>query len=156
VSWRALVSLPAVTLAFGLAACDGGDTPSPSEYARDAEEICRDAERRLQDASEGARSPDEVAEAVDRVIEETRGSIEELRELEVPDGEAGERARRFVDALESEVEDRGIPALEDLRDALQDGDRRAAQRAVQQLQEIQGSDTDRLARAVGASACVQR
>jgi hypothetical protein len=154
VSRRALVWLTAVALPLGLASCGGGDAPSPSEYAQDAEEICRDAERRLRDASEGVGSADQVADAVDTVIEETRSSIDELRELEVPDGEAGERARRFVDALESEVEEKGIPALEDLRDALEKGDRRAAQRAVQRLQDIERSDADRLARDAGAHACV--
>jgi hypothetical protein len=153
VSGQAVVWIP-VTLAVGLMACDGGDAPSPSEYAEDAEEICRDAEQRLEDASEGAATPDDVADAVGTVIEETRSSIDELRELEVPDGEAGERARRFVDALESEVEEKGIPALEDLRDALQDGDRRAAQQAAERLQQIQRSEADRLAREVGAAACV--
>jgi hypothetical protein len=152
VTWRLVVWLP-LTLAIGLTGCDG-DAPSPSEYAKEAEEICRDAAQRLEGASRGASNADEVADAVDAVIEETRSSMDELRDLEVPDGEAGERARRFVDALESEVEEKGIPALEDLRDALQAGDRRAAQQAAQRLQQIQRSDADRLAREVGAESCV--
>ena len=142
-------------LAVVLAACGGyDDAPSKADYVKEAEEICADARKRLKNVGKDATTPEEISDAVDTVIEETRSSVDELKELDVPGGDAGEAADSFVDALESEVEDTGIPALEDLRDALEDGDRKAAQRAAEKLQEIESSASDRFARELGANDCV--
>jgi translation initiation factor 2B subunit (eIF-2B alpha/beta/delta family) len=143
-------------LAIVLAACGGdGDTPSKADFVDQAEDICADAQKRLENVGQDATTPKEISDAVDTVIEETRSSVDELRDLDVPGGDAGETAERFVDALESEVEDTGIPALEDLRDALEDGNRKAARRAVKRLQEIESSASDRFARELGANDCVE-
>jgi hypothetical protein len=149
-------AMPLISVVFVLAltACGGGDdAPSKAEFAERAEEICQNAERQLDNIGEDATTPAEVADAVDEVIEQSRESLDELRELEQPDGDAGEAAQRFVDALGSDIEDKGIPALEDLRDALQDNDQQAAQQAAQKLQEIETSNTDELAKEVGATDC---
>jgi hypothetical protein len=140
-------------LAFALASCGGDDAPSGEDFAERASEICREAERSLENVAEGVRSPEELAGAVDRVIQESRNAVEELDELERPEGEAGERAQEFVDASRREIEGKGIPVLEDLRDALENDDQQAAQEAAQRLQQIDSSQSNRAARAVGADAC---
>jgi hypothetical protein len=144
-----------LVLALGLAACGGGDddAPSKADFAASADKICKNAETALQNVGEDAKSPDEVAAAVDKVIDETQKSIDELQGLERPDGDAGAAAGEFVDALSSDIEDKGIPALEDLRDALKENDQQAAQAAAQKLQAIETTNSDKLARDIGAKGC---
>ena len=149
----AAAPLTLLVLVLGLAACGGGDGDAPSEadFAASADKICKNAETALQNVGENAKSPDEVAAAVDKVIEETQKSIDDLQDLEQPD--AGKAASEFVDALSSDIEDKGIPALEDLRDALKDKDQQAAQQAAQKLQAIETTNSDKLARDIGAKGC---
>jgi hypothetical protein len=147
------ILLAALTLAAGLAAC-GGDGPSQEEYVEDAERVCKDAITRLEEIGQDAESPGEIADAVDTVIAETRQTIDELDGLERPDGDAGETAGEFVDAMSKEADDKAIPALEDLRDAVRDQDEQAAEEAAQRLQGLDTSQSDRLARELGADGCV--
>jgi hypothetical protein len=146
---RRLALLPLVALSL-LPACNGDDAPSRQEFADEADKICRQAQREIQDIGQGARSREELAGIVDRVIDRVRQSVDDLEDLERPDGEAGELAERFVNAIERDLVDRGIPALEEFRDAT---DRQAAQRALEKLQAIDESNTDELAREVGAPDC---
>jgi hypothetical protein len=150
----AAVSLAALSLTLALAACGGGgDAPSKDDYAADLERICKAAEKRASQAGKNADTPGEIADAVDKVIDDTRDTLNELKDLDKPDGDDGELAQRFVDATVSDAEDKGIPALEDLRDALRDKDEKAAQQAVKRLQQIEQSDADKLARQLGADDC---
>jgi translation initiation factor 2B subunit (eIF-2B alpha/beta/delta family) len=140
-------------LAFGLASCGGDDAPSQEDYADRANQVCREAEQSLENLGEGAESPEEVVRVVDRVIEAFRNAVDELEDLERPEGEAGETAEEFVEANRTEIEEQGIPALEDLREALENGDQQAAQDALRRLQEVDTSDSNRAARELGAAAC---
>jgi predicted transcriptional regulator len=149
----AVVPLVPVLIALGLSACGGDDAPSREEFANRAEEICQNAEKQLESVGENVSSPSEVAAAIDKVIDQSQSSLDELRELERPDGTAGENAEKFVNALESDIEDKGIPALEDLRDALEDNDQQAAQEAAEKLQAIETSNTNQLAKKIGATDC---
>jgi hypothetical protein len=142
-------------LAFAVASCGGDDPPTQQEYAERASEICRDAEQSLEDVAEGAQSPEEIARAVDRVIEESRNAVDELADLERPEGEAGETAQQFVESTRREIQEEGIPVLEDLRDALEEGDQQAAQEAAQRLEQIDSGDSNRAARELGANACAE-
>jgi hypothetical protein len=140
-------------LAFSACGGDDDDAPSRQEFAEQAEKICQNAENQLDDIAQDANSPDEIADAVDQVIEQSQSSLDELRELERPEGEAGEAAERFVNALGTDIEDKGIPALEQLRDAVRDEDQEAAAEAAQKLQSIETSNTDELAKEIGATDC---
>ena len=142
-------------LAFGLAACGGSDAPSKEEFAEEASKICQNAERALENVGQNAESPEDIANAVDRVIEESRNAVDELADLERPEGEDGETAERFVNATRREIEEEGIPALEDLRDALAEEDQAAAQEAAQRLQEVETEDSNRAAEELGADACAE-
>ena len=147
------LSLLFILASMLLAACGGEDKPSRADFAADANKICKNAETSLKNVGENAKRPDEIAAAVDKVIEETQKSIDDLQALEQPDGAAGEAAGKFVDALSSDIEDKGIPALEDLRDALKANDQQAAQKAAQKLQAIETTNSDKLARAAGINGC---
>ena len=150
----AATPLTLMALALGLVACGGGDdAPSKADFASDAEKICQNAEKQLEDVGQNASSPDEIAAAVDKVIDETQSSVDKLKELKRPDGDAGEQAERFVNAVEGDIEDKGIPALEDLRDALKDDDEAAARKAAGRLQALETTDSNKLASEIGADAC---
>ena len=140
-------------LALTVASCDGDDTPSQRDFAEQANEICRNAKQSLKDVAEGARSPDEIVTAIDRVIEESRDTVDDLADLERPDGEAGDRAERFVDATRREIEGEGIAALEELREAVESRDQEAAQQVAERLREIDTGASNEAARKVGANAC---
>src|SRR5919112_4074185 len=150
----AAAPLALVLAAFGLAACGGGggDAPSKAEFAADANEICAEAEQSLKDLTKST-TPDELAKALDKGIDETQKSVDKLKDLERPDGQAGEAAEKFVNALETQIQDKGVPVLEDLRDAIKDNDQQAAQDAYQRLQKIETADANKLARQIGAKGC---
>ena len=151
----AAAPLTLIVLVLGLAACGGdggGDAPSQEEFAKSADQICTDAEKSLQELGK-ATSADEVANQLDKVIDETQGSVDKLKDLDRPDGDAGKAADKFVNALQSDIEDKGIPALEHLRDAIKSKDQQAAQKAYQELQSIQTTNSDKLAKAAGVTGC---
>jgi hypothetical protein len=146
-------------LAIAIASCGGDDgdddAPSQREFAEQANEICRETRQSLDDVAQGAETPEEIADAVDRVIEESRNVVDELADLERPEGEAGQRAQDFVDATRREIQDVGIPALEQLREALESRDQAAAQEAAQRIQQIDSDASNEAARALGANACAE-
>ena len=143
-----------ILLAFAAASCDGEDAPSQAEFAKQANEICREAEQSLENLAEEAQSREDIPEAIDRVIEESRETIDELDDLDRPEGDAGARAEQFVDATRTEIQDEGIPALEELRGAVESEDQGAIQEAAQRLEGIDSSASTRAARALGATDCV--
>ena len=153
----AAVPLTLIFVVFGLAACGGGDgdgsAPSKADFAASADQICKDAEDALKNVGQNASSPEEIAAAVDKVIDETQKSVDKLKDLDRPSGEAGEQAGEFVDAIQSDIEGKGIPALEDLRDAVKSKDQAAAQKAAQKLQAIETTNSDKLASEIGAKGC---
>jgi septation ring formation regulator EzrA len=144
-----------VLLAFAAVSCDGDDAPSQEEFAQQANEICREAKQSLKSVGEGAEGPEDIIEAIDEVIEESRNTVDELADLERPDGEAGETAERFVDATRREIENEGIPALEELRGAVEAEDRGAIQETARRLRRIDTSASNKAARELGANACAE-
>jgi hypothetical protein len=156
---RAPIAVLALLLpVLALAACGGGDdagdggTSSERQFAERANKVCNDVERELDQLGRG-NSANDIAELIDQVIAKSRGAVERLKGLERPEGAAGKTAEEFVNALDTEMEDRAIPALEDLRDAVQEKDRQAAAEAGERLQELEGAKADRLADELGATAC---
>jgi hypothetical protein len=150
-----LAPIVLMLLAFAAASCDGDDAPSQEEFAEQANEICRETRKSLDDVAEGADGPEDIIEAIDELIEESRNAVAELDDLERPEGEAGETAERFLDATRTEIQDEGIPALEELRGAVESEDRGAIQEAAVRLRRIDTSATNRAARALGATDCAE-
>ena len=152
---KRLATILFAVLSFAVAACGGDDAPSKEEFAEQANKICNEAEQSLENVGENAESPEDIANAVDEVIEQSRTAVDDLAELDRPEGEDGEAAQRFVDATRREIEEEGIPVLEDLRDALGSEDQQAAQEAAQRLQAIETEDSNKAARELGATACAE-
>jgi hypothetical protein len=152
---RFLIGLSLVLLAaIGVVvALRKDDAPSQEAFAERANQICRDAKRSLDDVGEGAETPEEIVPAIDQVIEESRNAADQLANLERPSGDAGERAQDFVDATRTEIEDVGIPALQELREAVENRDQEAARRVARRLEQIDSSASNEAAREVGATAC---
>jgi hypothetical protein len=146
-------------LAFAVASCGGGDdgdeAPSQADFAKRANEICRQAEEALNNVGEEAETPQDIIDAVDEVIAKSRDAVDELDGLEPPEGEAGQEAEEFVEATRREIEDEGIPALEELRGAIENEDQQAVARAAARVQNIDTSDSNRTARAIGADECAE-
>jgi hypothetical protein len=144
-------------LAFTVASCggNGDDAPSQGDFAERANEICRQAEQSLEKVGENAETPQDLVDAVDRVIEESRDAVDQLGDLERPEGEAEAAAEEFVEATRKEIEDQGIPALEDLRGALESGDQQAVGQAAKRLGDIDSGNSNRAAREVGADECAE-
>lgn len=151
----AAAPLTLLLLALGPVSCGGGgdDAPTKAEFGADADKVCATAEKQLGQIGENAKTRAEVAAAIDKVIDATQKSLDDLKALDRPDDAAGEAADKFVASLESDIADKGIPALEKLRNAAKSGDNAAAQQAAAELQAIDSGDTDKLARAAGAKGC---
>jgi hypothetical protein len=142
-------------LAFAAASCDGDDAPSREEFAEQANEICRETKKSLEDVAEGADEPEDIVEAIDELIEASRNAVAELDDLERPEGEAGETAEQFLDATRTEIQDEGIPLLQELRGAVKSEDRGAVQEAAVRLRRIDTSATNKAARKIGATDCAE-
>jgi hypothetical protein len=145
-------SLALLLLSLLVAACGGGDSASKEDFAQKANRICRDTEKELQGLGTGSRQ--ELVDTIDKVIQTARQASDDLLDIERPDGEDGETATKFVEGFDKELDDKLVPALEDLKKAVQDNDTKAAQDAAARLQQLEATDSDRYARALGARACV--
>jgi hypothetical protein len=149
-----LASIALIVLCLGFTACGGGDdAPSTDEFANEAERVCKEAEQDLETLGQDAESPEAVATAIDKVIDRTQETADQLVDLERPEGEDGETAERFVEGFKQELDDQVVPALEELRDAVEENDVQATQAAAQRLQQLEASASDRFARELGATAC---
>jgi hypothetical protein len=151
------VFLVVVLMSIGLIACgdddDSGSAPSKQEFANDAERICKDTEKALENFGENVNSPEEAADAIDKVIERARKAADDLANLDRPEGETGETATKFAEGFKSELEDKLVPALEDLKSALKSGDPQKIQEAAGKLQGLEATESDRYARQLGIRAC---
>jgi hypothetical protein len=135
-------------------ACGGGsDAPSRQEFAQDAERVCKQTERALEGFGENVEGPEEAADAIDKVIERARKAADELADLDRPEGETGETATKFAEGFKKELEEKLIPALEELKRALQSKDPQKLQEAVSKLQSLESTESDRYARQLGIRAC---
>ena len=152
-----LLALVVVLMSLGLVACgdddDGGSAPSKQEFANDAEQICKDTEKALENFGENVNSAEDAVNAIDKVIERARKAADDLANLDRPEGETGETATKFAEGFKSELEEKLIPALEALKEALQSKDPQKIQEAASKLQGLEATESDRYARQLGINAC---
>lgn len=158
-----LAALALVLLSLGLVACgddddgggggDGGDAPSKEEFAKEADRICRETEKEFESIGESAESPEEVANVIDEVIDESKSAADELVDLERPEGADGETATKFVETFRRELNEKLVPALEDVKRAIEQKDVQAIQEAGAKLQQLEATESDQYAGELGATAC---
>ena len=155
-----LLTLAFVLMSFGLVACGddddgggGGDAPSKAEFAKQADKICKETEKEFESIGEGAESPDEVSNAIDKVIDESKDAADDLVALDRPEGADGETATKFVETFKKELNEKLVPALQDVKKALEAKDAQAVQEAAANLQKLEATESDKYARDLGATAC---
>jgi hypothetical protein len=154
-----LLSLAFVLVSLGLVACGdddgggGGDAPSKAEFAKAADRICNKTEKEFESIGQNAESPEDVADAIDEVIDKSRAAADDLVDLERPDGADGETATQFVETFRQELNDKLVPALEEVKKALEAKDAQAVQEAAAKLQQLEATESDKYARELGARAC---
>ena len=157
-----LLTLALVLMTFGVVACGddddgggggGGDAPSKAEFAKEADKICKETEKEFESIGKSAESPEEVADAIDKVIDESKNAADDLVALDRPDGADGETATKFVETFQKELNEKLVPALEDVKKALEAKDAQAVQEAAANLQKLEATESDKYARDLGATAC---
>jgi len=146
----ALITVPALVLT----AC-GGSAPTREEFAAQANRICAEAQQEVQQQAR-ENADQEPEQALDQATDQLRGIIDDLRDLDRPEGEAGQLAERYVNGLEQQL-DRGLPVLERFQQALESRDQQAIQRAAREAQALQGQGAElrRLANRLGLNQCQQ-
>ncbi len=146
----ALLTVPALVLA----AC-GGSPPSREEFAEQANRICAEAQQEVQQQAR-ENADQEPEQALDSATDQLRGIIDDLRDLDRPEGRAGDLAERYVEGLEQQLE-RGLPVLERFQEALESRDQQAIRRAAREAQALQsqGAELRRLAEQLGLDQCQQ-
>ena len=150
------LSVLLVTSSLALAACGGDDesssAPSADQFAKDANNICADLEK----AGEGLREPESVAE-IEQFASDAEKEIDEavkrLDDLETPEGEEGEKAQQFIDAIKRDTNEKIKPALQELRNAAQAKDEKAIVAAAEEIQKVDTKEADKLAAEIGARGC---
>jgi hypothetical protein len=151
-----MLPLAILAVSVGLLGCGGdeGDTPSKQEFAENANRICRETEKEFEQIGQSADSPEELVDVLDKAIDKSQAAADDLVELDRPEGADGEAASKFVEGFKSELNEKLVPAIEDLKQAVKDKDAQAVQEAAQRLQQLEATQSDRYARELGATACV--
>jgi hypothetical protein len=151
-----MLPLAILAVGVGLLGCGGdeGDTPSKQEFAENANRICRETEKEFEQIGQSADSPEELVDVLDKAIDKSQAAADDLVELDRPEGADGEAASKFVEGFKSELNEKLVPAIEDLKQAVKDKDAQAVQEAAQRLQQLEATQSDRYARELGATACV--
>ena len=149
---RALAAAVLAGLALVATACGGG--PSKADFVKEANAVCTDLEKSLEKLGESnPESADELAQTVDDLQKEVDAGITRLKDIELPGGEDGDKAKAFVDEFSTQVEDEIQPAFADLKKGAQEQDQKLLSDAAQQLQSIDSEKADKLAREAGANEC---
>ncbi|HEX8086502.1 MAG TPA: hypothetical protein VF529_19600 [Solirubrobacteraceae bacterium] len=141
---------------LALSGCGGDeeDAPSRDEFAASAEKVCAALDRQSRELSRSR--PKSNAEIVAFARDARRAAQDAVRRvaaLAVPEGEDGEKARRWQDAVEQEAEEQLIPALDRLETAAEEGDEQEILSAALEIQGLEAQRSDQLAREIGAEGC---
>jgi hypothetical protein len=115
--------------------------------------MCRETEQ-IEKIGGSAGDPRGCRQDDLKVIKESQDAADQLVDLDRPEGADGETAKRFTEGFRQELNDKLVPALEDLKRALEEKDPLAAQKAAAELQKLEATESDKAARQLGANACV--
>jgi hypothetical protein len=142
-----------------LVACGGGDNGdgadrdlTKEDFAAEVEQICTDIANASKLVTGNVRRED-IAAGFDKLIPVLRSSVGQLNQLELPDGEAGDLAKALVDTWETDIADKLLPALEDVRAAFDANDRQAFREAVHRFRDLEVTDTDAVERELDILNC---
>ena len=149
---RLAAAVPLAVLA--LAGCGGDDAPSKDDFVKAADDVCKDLEKQSQELQQS--EPDNVQEIVEfarKARETTQQAVRDVRELEVPEGADGDKAKEWQAAVTAEAENQLLPALDDLEKAAEANDERALVAAAQKIDQLEATRSDKLAGELGMKEC---
>jgi hypothetical protein len=145
-----------LTLPTALTACGGDDAPSREDYAKNADGICADIERELSSLNKlDPNTPEELSGFITQLKSKINEGVDRLSNLDRPEGDAGRTADQFINALEDEIGNQAIPALDELEAAGKERDRAKLRAAVRKLEALEQTRSDQLARELGADKCAE-
>jgi hypothetical protein len=149
---RLSVAIPLAALA--LAGCGGDDKPSKEDFAKSAEAICADLEKQSDELSKAEpKSVEDVAQFATKAKTTAEDAVKRIRDVELPEGADGDKAKEWQDAVSSEAEDQLIPALDELKAAADANDEQALVAAAQKIEALESTKSDALAKEIGADGC---
>jgi hypothetical protein len=145
-----------VALALAAAGCGGDDGPTREEFAKQADQVCADLEKQTRSFSQTSPdSIDEIAQFTQKARSTAQDAIKRIGDLETPSGDAGEKAKEWQDAVTKSAEEDLIPALDEMEKAAKANDAQGVVRAAEELQKIDSSNVDKLAKEIGANGCAE-
>lgn len=144
--------MPRIALAVLALLAAGCGGPSREEFVADADQVCGEIERRLDRFGENVNSPAQFRAQVGEAKRTLETGARRLRELDTPEGEAGETAERFVAALSREVTDANR-ALDDLARAIAANDAAGITAAGTRISRLDEGESNRLARQLRMREC---
>lgn len=146
-----LACLTVIAAAFAA----GCGSPSPQEYAREANAICGQIQRDLQAVNQGGQTtdPSEINRRTQRAVDAFQRGVDRIEDLDRPSGEEGRRAEQFTQAFETFLTDKYRPGVQRLQRAVTRRNRAAIRRAAQALRNIDTSEVNRLAEQLNVREC---
>ncbi|MDQ4125930.1 MAG: hypothetical protein M3134_10060 [Actinomycetota bacterium] len=147
---RIAAAVPLAALAF--AGCGGDDAPSRQEFAEAADKVCSDLEKQTQNLGrpENVQEIQTFAQDLRKTAED---AVKKVEDLEVPEGGDGEKAEQWKNAVKDEAENQLIPVVEDLEKAAAANDEKAIVEAAQRIDQLEATESDRLAKELGMKEC---
>ena len=140
--------------ALVLAGCGGDDAPSKEDFVAEADKVCADLDKQSQELQQS--EPDNVQEIVEftkKARSTTQDAVKRIRELEVPEGADGDKAKEWQAAVTTEAENQLIPALDELQEAAEANDEKALVAAAQRIEQLEATRSDKLADELGMKEC---
>ena len=146
---RPPLSLLAVLVVLGLAACGGDDGPTPTEYRGEARSICADADRATEAVEEPTRATAAaIIDYFERLLKANERTTQRFESLDPPESLADAHA----DALKANRD--GVAEVKRIITALRGGDdpRKVLTSAQERLQQL-SRDAGDAARRLGVPEC---
>lgn len=144
----------ALAVVLVLAGCGGSAAPTRATYGKKVDKVCADLRARVKALqAQGLSSNDELARNAENLGETLDDGVRRLRAVTPPDGEDGEKARRWLDALARDNDEVIKPALADLAAAARRDDQAAVRRAAAKVGASDDPRVDALSREAGAREC---
>jgi hypothetical protein len=151
----ALVALGLI-VAGAAAGCGGSDSTSKQDFADNADKICADTQARVTKLSKSnPQSRAELVNYIEQLKAAAQDGVKRLNALDTPEGDAGKTAKEFTGLLAQQYANEVVPALDSLRQAVTERDKKGLKAASKRLQAIDDTQTNRLATQLGAKGCAQ-
>ncbi|MDQ3741582.1 MAG: hypothetical protein M3320_09740 [Actinomycetota bacterium] len=147
---RIALAVPLAALAF--AGCGGDDAPSKEEFAEAADKVCADLEKQTQNLGR-PENVEEIQTFAQELRKTAEDAVSKVEDLEVPEGDDGEKAEQWKNAVKDEAENQLLPAVEELEKAAEANDEKAIVEAAQKIDQLEATESDRLAKELGLKEC---